>query len=121
MIVQGRYRRLIIGFLFPPILGALLLSLSFLILGKVEFAFGLLIITIPIAIVFTGLQSLIYSVLMEFYILPRINTKSSVIIIASVLGIFSGLIIGIFLGGFIGGIVGGYVGNYLYKGFHTRH
>lgn len=120
MLIQGRIKRLIIGVLCPPTLGALSYSLFIIVFGKVSLGLGLLIISIPIAFLAAGIQSLIFSICIEFLILTNIKSKFDVLSISTLLGAISGGVIGAF-NMLIGAMVGYVVGLYLYKDYHKKN
>ena len=59
--------------------------------------------------IFAGIQSILYSLAMEFYINPRVNENGVVVGISTAIGAISGLILGM-PGMVIGGVSGFFTG-----------
>jgi hypothetical protein len=109
---------LLLGFALPPVLGALCISLIFLISGKVSMAFGLLIISIPFAFVLTGIQSIIFSFVMEFLVLAKASDVTYVITSGVILGVLSSFFMGTMYC-VVGAIVGGLSSYFLFRRHNT--
>ena len=96
--------RLILGFLAPPILGSVLFLM--LILGLeinagptsidrvLEYIFGFHLIVFS-ALIFIGLQSLAYRIIMKFVVRPKIHRLRYFLLVSCILGGFSGLFPGV--------------------------
>lgn len=115
---KDRVKRLLLGFALPPVLGALCISLIFLISGKVSMAFGLLIISIPFAFVLTGIQSIIFSFVMEFLVLAKASDVTYVITSGVILGVLSSFFMGTMYC-VVGAIVGGLSSYFLFRRYNT--
>jgi uncharacterized membrane protein len=118
MKTQGRKYRILTGFLAPPIIAVILLYF-FLLLNSsgdsdVRFASGFLLLGIPLAFTLAGVQSLIFALLMEYVINPKIRKKWQKVCCAGLLGVISGGFVG-----WIFGMVGMLVGFGL--GWHLSH
>ena len=115
MRTKGRIKRLLMGALAPPLVGAFLFMVY---LG--EYGQGMpRVINDLTAVLFLGyllggIQSFVYSLLMEFLINPKAKTDTIAIFISAVIGAASGLVIdqspelaaaGFLVGGFMGYIL----------------
>lgn len=78
--------RLAIGAVFPPVLGSI-------IVGGIGF-----LSVLPFAFVFVGIQALIYSLVMEFFVNRRIHSLPASLVCALVLGGLSGVVPALLLG-----------------------
>ena len=81
---------------------------------------SVLVFAIPIAFLLVGIQSLIFTFLMEFVVLPHISTRSSVIVVGIGLGVLSSL----YFGGmycYIGAVVGGLCSNLMFRSFNAAN
>ena len=67
--------------------------------------------------IFVGIQSIIYSILMEYYINPKINNDAVVICISSTLGCISGAVILIPALAAVGLVTGFVTGIYLRRSY----
>jgi len=88
-----RAARLITGFVLPPALGALLVVLTMWMLEpKVELAetAEIFIVGIYFGFLTVGLQSIIYSFLMELYVRKRITNDWAAIRMSALLGLLAG-------------------------------
>ena len=142
---SGRIERIVVGTLVPPVLGGLLCAcigtIYELATSRFDFswirtqeALETLFSLIPISLVFIffsllfyGVQSFLYSLLME-YVVQELKSDKLVILISMLLGIFVvtvlgiGNIIGMNIGAeianvvvFVGAVVGLIAGSYLRK------
>lgn len=92
----------------------------FLLLGKVSIAFSGLILYIPFAFILTGFQSIVFSFVMEFFVLPKISYKYYVILIGLTLGILSSFFMGaVFC--VVGALVGAMTSNFLFGRYNTAN
>lgn len=113
--------RLLIGILLPGPLGMLLLSLFMYItdiaqgvnesIDILTLVYGMFLFSL-LSYVFVGIQSIVYSCLMEFIINRFVKNDAAAVGISTLLGALSGLIIGGF-GAVIGAMVGLIVGAIL--------
>jgi len=117
---KDRVKRLLLGFALPPVLGALCISLIFLISGRVSMAFSLLIISIPFAFFLTGIQSIIFSFIMEYLILAKASDVTYVIISGVILGVLSSFFLSTMFC-VIGAIVGGLSSYLLFRRYNTAN
>ena len=97
--MKSRGTRLIFNFLVPPIFGALIVGVPIAIAesgiilsveGVLDMLGGLAGF-IFLALIFMGLQSIIYSLIMEFIILPIATNYFQYVIGSTFLGIIAGL------------------------------
>ena len=115
--MNNSWGRMAVGIFMPAIIGTLLLSLLmfFVTYPKALSRFneqsyiGILVF----AYMFVGIQSVIYSMIMEFWINPKIKSSLAVVGISALLGAFSGVFVfGYFLA-IIGSLTGLIMGIYL--------
>lgn len=88
--MKRRKTRLLLGFVLPPTLGVLFVFLMFYFLADdqsdKEFSYGILVAGFPIAFILLGIQSLIFSFVMEYLINPQIKNNTLVIVTSGALG-----------------------------------
>ena len=114
--MKGRYIRLLIGTLMPAVVGVLLFFILLLTKESPKATDASYITAIQVfffmllfGYIFVGIQSLLYSVAMEFYINPKVNDQASAIAISTAIGALCGLILGppgMLIGGASGLITG---------------
>ena len=99
-----RTYRLVVAFIAPPILGSVMFIMYSLIEGgrtgaiNLDLVFkmiGKLPIIIFFAFIFVGLQSVAYSIIMEFAVRPIVRNQKYFILVSCILGFLSGLLPGI--------------------------
>ncbi len=103
---SSRFYRLVVGFFSPLIFGSILFSIV-IILKKAESGsipvdyFIETLSALPkifvLAMMFVGLQSLTYSIIMEFLVRPRVRKLTYFLLTSCFLGLLSGLIPGILI------------------------
>lgn len=109
--------RLLLGFLMPPILGVSLYLLAHWIsMPEAQFTEVIAVLGLGIyfGFIFVGLQSIIFTLLMEFFVRKRITVDWTAIKISALLGLFAGITLVSILdtlwilsfGVFVGAIVG---------------
>lgn len=120
--IKGRKHRLVIGFIAPPLLGFVLLSLFLFFAAQGEaderFLAGAFLLGLPVTFLAVGLQSLLFSCLMEFLILVKFSSHLVVLCFSLIIGFLSGLFFGLFFAVY-GAIVAGIVGLYLFRQHKT--
>ncbi len=135
---HGRYYRITIGVLLPPLLGFIPVGMYLAIDKALEsssidmfsvfiVAGGILMVLIG-SYLFVGVQSIVYSLVMEFLVAPKVRSKKLAIFLSGAMGFLSGLLISTGLS-FLGLLVGCLVGWYLIshyqksvnKGLHRNH
>ena len=108
---DGHLERILLGIFLPPLIGGFLFFVLFL-RPELSLLFSLKTITdflsfLMVAYAFMGVQSLIFSLLMEFFI-QKFESNKLVYMFASFIGAMSGFILlfhGIIIGLFVGFIV----------------
>ena len=120
---MGRFSSIFFGFVLPPIIGALcfalFLSLAAEVIEVIE-VFALFILFIPFAFFIVGIQSLIFSLVMEFIILVKVSDVKYVIASGCALGVLSSFFMGaVFC--VIGAIVGGLSSYFLYRRYKVAN
>ncbi len=117
---MGRFSSLFLGFVLPPVIGALCFSLIFILSGEVVEVLALFILFIPFAFFIVGIQSLIFSLVMEYIILARISDVKYVIASGCALGVLSSFFMGaVFC--VIGVIAGGLSSYLLYRRYKVAN
>ena len=113
---HGRIFRILTGFLIPPILGVVLLYVFLLLLSgstsDTSFAYGVLLLGIPLSFLVVGVQALIFTLVMEYVINPNIQNNWQAIGMAVLLGAISGVFLSWLLC-VLGMVVGLLLGWYL--------
>ena len=122
---SGRLERIILGSSIPPVLGGFIFHVYMSIINTTpsyspeyaespitHFIAGIFFVPI-ISLVLFGIQSLLYSLLMEF-VVQKIGSDTLVIIFSMLLGALVASLLGSETG-IIGGVVGLIVGYYLRK------
>ena len=115
MSAQGRRYRIVIGFITPPIVGVILLYLVLLIFSKseldIQFSNAIFLVGIPVSFVVAGIQSMVFSLLME-YVNSNTKNRSFSVLFAAVIGGISCAFFGwvfVVLGILIGTTLGWYL------------
>lgn len=114
--MKGRYLRLVTGALMPAAIGVLLFTIMMLAIelpsshdGSYFKAIKVFFLFLVFGYVFAGIQSILYSVAMEFYINPKFKENGVVISISTAIGAICGLMLGP-PGVIIGGVSGFFTG-----------
>ena len=98
----NRVGRLLIGLLGPAIVGSFIIMVFVFVSAvikegpSIEIFHSVLkgfVIFLAVGSIFFGLQSLVYTVLMEFVVRPRIRLRTAYLVVSCILGAASGLII----------------------------
>ncbi|NVJ68595.1 MAG: hypothetical protein HWE16_19050 [Gammaproteobacteria bacterium] len=87
---KDRLARVFIGSILPPVIGVILLAVPGAIiygLDKPRNYLGLILV----AYFFMGIQSFLYSVLIEYWITEKFQSKSKVLLASSIMGMICGL------------------------------
>ena len=131
---MGRAYRLLLGILAPPIFGSIMFLVFALVAQAITGQINIdrifeylaeLHVIIFFALVFVGMQSLVFSFIMEFVVRPKFFGLKYFLLISCVLGILSGSIPGVLVDDLdlflpVGMLVGGLVGLLIYdRGIET--
>lgn len=111
---SGRAARIVLGAILPAALAVLILWLIGSLARREAFPLSQLLVSLAFAYLAVGLQSLVASLLMEFFVNPRVVRHSSALLAGAVLGALSAAVLPlgsqfVLLGVGVGFLVGGYL------------
>ena len=119
--LQSRPGRIVTGILMPPLLGSLVFlipaTIDCALNNKNSFGCDAALGSLIGAFLIMGAPSIIYSVLMEYVLNPKINNSKLLIAASSILGTGAGGISGFIPMIVIGGVVGFVVGLVLRRNY----